>query len=669
VVAVSSVVRIVAAWLRQTPAYFPDEYMYAEFSRSLAAGHMPAVRGVDAHFLPFLQPLLTAPAWLLPSVEAGFRAAQAIDAVAMSLAAVPVYLLARRVGLSSRLAIAAATLSLTLPSLLYSSFIMSEPFAYPIVLGVLAAAVHALDRPGWRSYVIFLALTGVAMFARMQFAVIIPCFVLALVIVVVRERRVREFVRSHRIHIALLLVVSAALFAVGPARNTGYYPSLGFIPGFNLSTAARILAADALVLVFACGFVIVPGAVLGVGLGILRPRGRAELAFAAMTLVFTIALLLQAVVYGHLDYIQERYLFYVLPLWTISFLLYAQRGWPRRTAHALVSVALLVAALLIPLTRYIVADANSHSAFLFALRRLAEMLSVKAPSTASLVIVLAAAGAVAVVLLVSFLRPRAATPVAIALALAATTAASVGAASYDVRNTRWLHALVLGSDPTWVDHANVGPTSMLLLPGTRSTDAFLFWNRSIDRLVLFPGVVAPDSFALDRSEIKADGTVLVSGRPLRGPMVIANRASAFQLRDATILKSSAGHVLVRPRASLRLGLLAIGRYSDGWLDESGYIFLWPSTREGAVSGRFILPVRPPSGSSRETTLRFTLPSGDVIERHAAPGRVTNVVVPVCSNAATLLRYAAGPAASVGDGRNVVATTGMPRFVPSRGRCN
>jgi hypothetical protein len=372
------------------------------------------------------------------------------------------------------------------------------------------------------------------------------------------------------------------------------------------------------------------------------------------------------VVYGHLDYVQERYLFYVLPLWTISFLLYAQRGWPRRTAHALVSLVFVVAALLVPLTRYTVADASSHSAFLFALRRLGEVLG--APSTAALAIVAAATVASGAVLLLAFLRPRAATPVAIALALAATTAASVGATSFDVRNTRWLHDLVLGGDPTWVDHANVGPASLLVLPGSRSIDAFLFWNRSIERLVLFPGVVAPDSFALDRAGITANGTVLAAGRPLRGPVVLANRGSAVQLRDTAILKSATGHVLVRPEGRLRLGLMVFGRYSDGWLDEAGYVFLWPRTRGAAVSGRLVLPVRPPTSSNKDTTLRFTLATGEVIERHAAPGHVTNIVVPVCSNAATLLTYTAGPAAGLGDGRTVAATAGMPRFVPTRGTC-
>jgi hypothetical protein len=325
-VAVNAVLRTLAAWLRLTPSYFPDEYMYSEFSRSFADGRLPAVRGAHAHFLPLLEPLLTAPAWLLPGVELGFRAAQTINALAMSLAAVPVYLLARRVGLSSRLALVAAAVSLTVPSFLYSSFLMSEAVAYPVALAAVAAAVNALDRPSARSYSLFLGLTALAMFARMQFAVLIPCFLLALAIVVIRGGRVREFVRAHRIQIALLLLVSAALFAIGPARNTGYYPSFRFVPNFELSTAARILAADTLVLVFACGFVLAPGALLGVALSVVRPRRRTDLAFGAMTLVLTIGLFVQAVVYGNIDYVQERYLFYLLPLWTISFLLFGLVG-------------------------------------------------------------------------------------------------------------------------------------------------------------------------------------------------------------------------------------------------------------------------------------------------------------------------------------------------------
>ena len=84
VVLVSAVVRTVVAWSRATPAYFPDEYMYSSFGRSIANGHLPQVRGVPSHFLPLLMPLITSPGWMLGSVEHGYRAVQAIDATFMS---------------------------------------------------------------------------------------------------------------------------------------------------------------------------------------------------------------------------------------------------------------------------------------------------------------------------------------------------------------------------------------------------------------------------------------------------------------------------------------------------------------------------------------------------------------------------------------------------------
>ena len=54
------------------------------------------VRGESAHFLPLLYPVLTAPAWLWDDVEQAYRTMQASNAVAMSLAAIPAFLLARR---------------------------------------------------------------------------------------------------------------------------------------------------------------------------------------------------------------------------------------------------------------------------------------------------------------------------------------------------------------------------------------------------------------------------------------------------------------------------------------------------------------------------------------------------------------------------------------------
>ena len=119
IVALSSLLQTVLAWRRPTPGYFPDEYMYAELGRSLLESGSPLVRGESAHFLPLLYPLLTAPAWLLDDVEQAYRAIQAVNAVTMSLAAIPAFLLARRLRVGDRLALAPAALAVLLPELLY----------------------------------------------------------------------------------------------------------------------------------------------------------------------------------------------------------------------------------------------------------------------------------------------------------------------------------------------------------------------------------------------------------------------------------------------------------------------------------------------------------------------------------------------------------------------
>ena len=84
-----------------TPVYFGDEYLYSSLGRSLAETGRPLVRGQAAHFPALLEPLLTAPAWLVNDVGIAYHLTQTIGALAMSLAAVPVYWLARRLGLSA----------------------------------------------------------------------------------------------------------------------------------------------------------------------------------------------------------------------------------------------------------------------------------------------------------------------------------------------------------------------------------------------------------------------------------------------------------------------------------------------------------------------------------------------------------------------------------------
>lgn len=665
-VAVSAVVRTLVAWNRATPAYFPDEYMYASFGRSIAHGTLPAVRGVPAHFLPLLEPLITAPGWLFGSVDQGYRAVQAIDATFMSLAAIPVYLVARRLGLTTRYSLVAAALSLTIPSFLLSGFVVSEPIAYPIVLAAIAAAVHALDRPSWRSYSLFLLVAALAALARMQFALLLPLFVVAVLLVAVRERRFKALIRTQRIALGLLILVAGGLFAAGPARNSGYYPSFLYIPNFHPSQAARYLGADTLVLAFASGFVLIPGALVGLWLAITKPRSRAELAFGVVTVLLTVALLAQAVVYGDLGFVQERYLFYLLPLWTLAFLLYAQRGWPLKIAHAVVSAALVAAALAQPLSKYAVGGGQAHSAFLFALTWLEKPTG----SMGAAAVLIAYTGAAALVLMIglAFRWPRLVTPFALAFALLVTTASSVAATRYDQSNARAIKSFVLGDHPSWVDESGVGPTALLVLPGAKIPDAKLFWNTSLDRVLLLRGMKVPDAFTVGNIDVGHDGLATVSGKPVLGPVMIDDTGTAMELQHATLLKRTLAGALYRPQDALRFRLLAFGLYADGWLGSRGAIIVWPTAGERGLSGRLELPVRAPGATANATILFTQNQSTKKFSFTAKPGKMHTFSVPLCASGPVTLIFDAGPIGGTGDGRQVAARVGRLHFVPDASAC-
>ena len=82
--------KIVAPWI------FVDELIYSELAKSIAAHGSFLIRGVPSHGFGFVYPVLIAPAFRIASVPQAYAAAKAIDTVLMSLAAIPAYLLARR---------------------------------------------------------------------------------------------------------------------------------------------------------------------------------------------------------------------------------------------------------------------------------------------------------------------------------------------------------------------------------------------------------------------------------------------------------------------------------------------------------------------------------------------------------------------------------------------
>jgi hypothetical protein len=75
-VALSVGVRTALGWLRETPIYLGDEYLYAELGRSIAETGRPLVRGAASDFPALLQPIVTAPAWLFGDVGTSYHLVQ-----------------------------------------------------------------------------------------------------------------------------------------------------------------------------------------------------------------------------------------------------------------------------------------------------------------------------------------------------------------------------------------------------------------------------------------------------------------------------------------------------------------------------------------------------------------------------------------------------------------
>ena len=77
------------------PWLFSDELVHSELAKNLANGSLFEIRGRHVN-ITYAYPLVIAPAWLLSSMGATYAVAKAINVVLVSAAAVPVYLLGRR---------------------------------------------------------------------------------------------------------------------------------------------------------------------------------------------------------------------------------------------------------------------------------------------------------------------------------------------------------------------------------------------------------------------------------------------------------------------------------------------------------------------------------------------------------------------------------------------
>jgi uncharacterized membrane protein YfcA len=255
-----------------------------------------------------------------------YKLTQALNALIASLAAVPAYLLARELRLGSTARLGVAALALALPGLTLASFISTDVLGYTLCLCALLAAVRALDQPTPRRLALFVAVAALTSFARVQYVVLFPVFLLAWALLDPRE--IYALVRRHLVVCtAIVAALAAVLVAVGLRSVLGGYGDvLNF--GIRPIVTARWISIDVLVLAYVVGVAVFPGGLVGMAVSLARPRRRLERAFSLFVLLLFVSLLVEAGLFASnlTGEVEERYLFAILPAFGVLFALAAERG-------------------------------------------------------------------------------------------------------------------------------------------------------------------------------------------------------------------------------------------------------------------------------------------------------------------------------------------------------
>jgi hypothetical protein len=658
IVGLSIAVRAFAAIAHVTPSYFPDEYLYPALARGFATGDGPVVRGTVVHFPALLEPLLTAPFWLSNDPHLALRLTQGLHAIAMSLAAIPVYLLARRLNLSTTVALGSAFVAVACPDLLYASFTLSDPIAYPLVLAGVYAGVCALERPTRRAQFAFFAFSALATFTRVQYAALPLAFALA--VLVLERGNVRRAVSRFRLSLALFGVPALGVLALGPGKLLGAYSGVTSV-GFHPLGILHWAATDSMLLVYATGVVLLPGAIVA----LVTPRTRGERAFSVLTVAFTVALLLQAGFIADFDSqrMQERYFFPVLPLVAPLFGLALARGRNAIRASVLVSFAIVVLALRVPLSGYAAAHGKDDSPTLTAVLRLEQLTT---PGNGSFIVALVTV-ALALAGAALLLRPRVGVVAALSLAVAAGGALSFGAHAFDARNTHFLRINDIPADARWIDHANLKHVALVEAPGSIAPHALeaLWWNTSVDRELSLAGGTPTDHFGgREGIGIARDGRLLApDGTTINQPLLVQTYGARLAFSNATLVARGIAFDLFKPYATPRVTMFANGYFFDGWLANRGSISLWPDA-SGRTAGTLRFALSMPKGTGT-TVLELRAP-GYARTIKVKPGTSTPVVVKVARNGPWRLRFSTPSGGFASDNRRVSVVSTPPSFLRASG---
>jgi hypothetical protein len=581
-----------------------DELLYERLAISTASSGspLPHVHHELIGNVNQLYPLLLAPLFHHALVPTALTYAHALNAVVMSSAAVPAFLLTRRLSSDRRLALIVGVLSVCIPWIVLSSFLMTEVVAYPVFLWAMLALYEATVRPSVRTDLLLLLALGVAIFARTQFAAL-------LIVVPIGVLSRRDSIRKHRVLAAAyagLAIVAVILLAVGRLSDAfGTYSVTAkgnLVPhGFARSLLEHLGPIG-------LGMGIVPF-VLGLAwlLGSVRRAHTNERhAFAVIALTTFVVLLFEVTSYdlrfgqGRLH---DRYLFYVVPLFLIAFVLFIEEAQPRLLTVAISGGLLTAAFLFFPVRRYDKLNVDSPIAVLNG-----GLLDLGGSKRGAQVLLCFAVIAVTSL----FFLPRhrrllAAVVVAGALAIPAQT----GLAFTQLLTVDGTSGRPITTDQSvvfdWIDrrigtNAEVTMVPYPFLYGTYWENVAYwwnveFWNASVNRAAVYQGAFTgtPDTFPTI-----ALGFDPTNGKASESPsryVLQAIAATRFHVAGKA-LGDDRGVVLSKPEQPWRADWMTFDLYRDGWTIPKivGKIRVFAARGQTAPERRFVtISVRGPEG--------------------------------------------------------------------------
>ena len=351
----SALARFAVARSFDVPWIAPDEMIYGLVGQSLWETGTLSIRDSAVSYYSLLTPALVGLPLTTGDLASGVAVAQALQAVAMSLVAVPVYLWGARL-VGTRWALAAALLAVLPPALWYGGLLMTEALFYPLVATALFGLARMLEQPTLERQGLFLLLVSVAAAVRLQALILLPALVVAVALYAWFGHS-GAIVRRLAPILALVGVATAALlaaYASGRSDLLGAYgeitqttgASTGAVTQFTWHAGALVAITFGLPLLATTTLV-----VLAMARGEASPAARA---FLAVTTAYVVLLVAQVSLFAaeYLDHVSERYLITALPLLVLGLCLWIARAGPRPAVVAVpVTVAATALLLVLPESR------------------------------------------------------------------------------------------------------------------------------------------------------------------------------------------------------------------------------------------------------------------------------------------------------------------------------